>query len=214
MAGRVTPEELNALLEGDTPFALSGRAGSGRVQQHAHSRVLLATSTAAGVPAPRRRPIRGRSHRRLRRRRPPRRLAADTVERMGYHEVSVLEGGINAWVNAELTTEWGMNVPSKDFGERIEIHDHVANISADELHARLEEGRPTVILDSRTPEEYQRFAIPGDAAFPEPNFPCASRTSHRAWSRTRQSSSTARAGRGASSARACCRGWAFPTCSR
>ena len=98
-------------------------------------------------------------------------LAADTVERMGYRDVSVLEGGINAWVNAELPTEWGMNVPSKDFGERIEIHDHVANISADDLHARLEEGRPTVILDSRTPEEYQRFAIPGGRSIPGGELP-------------------------------------------
>ena len=57
-------------------------------------------------------------------------------------------------------------MPSKDFGERIEIQNHVANISADELHSRLEEGKPTVILDTRTPEEYQRFAIPGGRSVP------------------------------------------------
>ena len=171
MAGKVTPEELKALLEGDTPFALLDVREAGEYNS---------THIPGSCWLPRRRlefqlndsaPFTGvlivvcdDDGRRAA-------LAADTVERMGYRDVSVLEGGINAWVNAEFSTEWGMNVPSKDFGERIEIHDHVANISADDLHARLEEGRPTVILDSRTPEEYQRFAIPGGRSIPGGELP-------------------------------------------
>src|SRR5215470_20223255 len=45
-------------------------------------------------------------------------LAAATVERMGYRNVSALDGGINRWVSQNYPTEWGMNVPSKDFGEK------------------------------------------------------------------------------------------------
>src|SRR5581483_1180479 len=45
-------------------------------------------------------------------------LAAATVERLGYRDVSVLDGGINRWVTDGLATEWGTNVPSKDFGEK------------------------------------------------------------------------------------------------
>ena len=48
-------------------------------------------------------------------------LAAATLERMGYRQVSVLKGGVNRWASEDLPTEWGMNVPSKDFGEKVEV---------------------------------------------------------------------------------------------
>src|SRR5215471_8382256 len=93
-------------------------------------------------------------------------LAAATVERMGYRHVSVLDGGINRWVSQNYATEWGMNVPSKDFGEKVEVVHHVPEIDATELHERIERGDKLVILDTRTPEEYQRFCIPGGRSVP------------------------------------------------
>ena len=35
-------------------------------------------------------------------------LAAATLERMGYRQVSVLKGGVNRWASEDLPTEWGM----------------------------------------------------------------------------------------------------------
>ena len=93
-------------------------------------------------------------------------LAAATVERMGYHHVSVLDGGINRWVSQDYSTEWGSNVPSKDFGEKVEVVHHVPELDATELHERIARGDKLVILDSRTPEEYQRFCIPGGRSVP------------------------------------------------
>jgi rhodanese-related sulfurtransferase len=93
-------------------------------------------------------------------------LAATTLERMGYRNVSVLAGGINRWVSENHPTEWGTNVPSKDFGEKVEVVHHVPEIEATELHARLERGEKLVILDTRTPEEYRRFCIPGGRSVP------------------------------------------------
>ena len=93
-------------------------------------------------------------------------LAARTLERMGYGRVGVLDGGINAWVTAGCPTEWGMNVLSKDFGEMVEVRHHVPTIEAAELGRRLRSGEEMVILDSRTPEEYQRFCIPGGRSLP------------------------------------------------
>jgi rhodanese-related sulfurtransferase len=94
------------------------------------------------------------------------RLAAATAERMGYRHVSVLEGGINAWVTEGLATEWGTNVPSKDFGEKVEVVHHVPEIEARELAARMQKGEKFVILDTRTPEEFRRFCIPGGRSVP------------------------------------------------
>ncbi len=93
-------------------------------------------------------------------------LAAGTLEGMGYKLVSVLDGGINRWVTLNYPTEWGVNVPSKDFGERVEVENHVPEIDAVELNERIARGDELVILDTRTPEEYRRFCIPGGRSVP------------------------------------------------
>jgi rhodanese-related sulfurtransferase len=93
-------------------------------------------------------------------------FAAATAERMGYRDVWTLSGGTNRWAFLDLPTEWGVNVPSKDFGERVEVVHHVPEIDADDLHARIERGDSLVILDTRTPEEYRRSCIPGGRSMP------------------------------------------------
>ncbi|HYB40139.1 MAG TPA: rhodanese-like domain-containing protein [Candidatus Methylomirabilis sp.] len=93
-------------------------------------------------------------------------LAAATLARMGYTRVAVLEGGVNRWASLDRPTEWGMNVPSKDFGEKVEVQHHVPTIDADELARRQRRGDELVILDTRTPEEYRRFCIPGGRSAP------------------------------------------------
>lgn len=93
-------------------------------------------------------------------------LAAATLERLGYSAVSVLARGINGWASADYPTEWGVNVPSKDFGEKMEVQHQVPEIDAAELHRRMERGDQLVILDTRTPEEYRRFCIPGGRSVP------------------------------------------------
>ena len=67
-------------------------------------------------------------------------LAAVTVERLGYRQVSVLDGGINRWVTDGFPTEWGMNVPSKDFGEKVEVVHHAPEVEAKDLAARIQKG--------------------------------------------------------------------------
>ena len=99
------------------------------------------------------------------------RLAAETLERLGYGDVSHLAGGINRWVTEHLPTEWGVNVPSKDFGERVEVENGVPEITAVELQERMERGDKLVVLDTRTPEEYNRFCIPGGRSVPGAELP-------------------------------------------
>jgi rhodanese-related sulfurtransferase len=93
-------------------------------------------------------------------------LAARTLERMGYARVAVLQGGVNRWASQDRPTEWGMNVPSKDFGEKVEVQHHVPTIDADELARRQARGDALLIVDTRTPEEYRRFCIPGGRSAP------------------------------------------------
>jgi rhodanese-related sulfurtransferase len=93
-------------------------------------------------------------------------LSAQTLERMGYTSVCVLEGGLSRWASEGLPTEWGMNVPSKAFGERIEVEHEVHTIHALELEQRIRDGESVLILDARTPEEYREFCIPGGRSVP------------------------------------------------
>ena len=93
-------------------------------------------------------------------------LAAVTAERMGYSRVSVLEGGINRWTSLDFPTEWGTNVLSKDFGERVEVEHRVPEIDSIELKRRIDSGEKLVIMDTRTPEEFRNFSIPGGRSVP------------------------------------------------
>ncbi len=93
-------------------------------------------------------------------------MAAVTAEAMGYENVYVLEGGVNLWAALDYPTEWGTNVASKDFGEQVEVENGVPEIDALELRRRMESKEKLVILDTRTPEEYRRFCIPGGRSVP------------------------------------------------
>ncbi len=166
MAERIDPHTLNGLLNGDDQFALidvreSGEYNSSHIPgasliPRRRIEYIIESSVPAksvhivvcdddGQRAP---------------------FAAATLERLGYPHVSILDGGVNRWSSLEYPTEWGVNVPSKDFGEKMEVVHHVPEISADDLHQRIERGDKLVILDTRTPEEYQRFCIPGGRSMP------------------------------------------------
>ena len=93
-------------------------------------------------------------------------LAASTLGEMGYTEVFVLTGGLGAWRRAGRPVVQGLNVPSKVFGEHV-LHDRkTPEITPLELSARLAQGQDMVIVDTRTPEEYQRGCLPGAWSMP------------------------------------------------
>jgi len=166
MPGEISPQELQNMLGGDAPFALidvrePGEYNSTHIPwSSVIPRRLLEFQMAesvpfTGVPVV----LCDDDGQRAA-------LAAKTLENMGYAQVSVLSGGINWWVSQNQPTEWGSNVPSKDFGEKQEVVHGVPEIEATELHQWQEEGKKLVILDTRTPEEYQRFCIPGGRSVP------------------------------------------------
>jgi rhodanese-related sulfurtransferase len=166
MVDSISPAALKSLLEGNTPFAFIDVREAGEYNSSHIPGSSLISRRQLEFLIPSAVPYHG-THvvlcdddgRRAA-------LAAATVERMGYTQVSVLEGGINRWVSQNYPTEWGTNVPSKDFGEKVEVVHHVPEIDATELHERIERGDKLVILDTRTPEEYQRFCIPGGRSVP------------------------------------------------
>ena len=166
MPTTISPQSLDALLNGSKPFALIDVRETGEYN-NAHipgasliPRRDLEAQIAAAVPHSATPVVLCDDDARRAA------LAAATLERLGYSDVSALDGGINRWVTQEYPTEWGVNVPSKDFGEKVEVVHHVPEIDAVELNERIQSGEEIVILDTRTPEEYQRLCIPGGRSVP------------------------------------------------
>jgi rhodanese-related sulfurtransferase len=166
MANTITSQALHGLLRGSAPFALIDVREAGEYNSSHIPGASLVARRQLEFTLPQAVPFKGTpvvvcddDGRRAG-------LAAATLERLGYRQVSVLAGGINRWVTDGFATEWGMNVPSKDFGEKVEVVHHVPEIEATELAARMQKGEKLVILDTRTPEEFRRFCIPGGRSVP------------------------------------------------
>ena len=93
-------------------------------------------------------------------------LAANRATDLGYVEVSIMAGGAAGWADAGYTLYVGANVPSKTFGELLELQHHTPNLTAEQV-AGLKDTTPNhVIVDSRPYSEYSQFNIPGGICCP------------------------------------------------
>jgi rhodanese-related sulfurtransferase len=121
------------------------------------------------------------------------RLAARHLTTLGYTAVAALEGGMKAWAASGLPIFAGVNVPSKTFGELVEVAYGTPHVTVDDLVRMKADGGDLVVLDGRPFAEYQKMSIPGatccpngelavrfDALVPNPNtrvvINCAGRT--------------------------------------
>jgi rhodanese-related sulfurtransferase len=92
--------------------------------------------------------------------------AATVLEAMGYTNLLILDGGAPAWADAGFALFKGVNVPSKTFGELVEkLHD-TPLIAAEELKAMQDSSDPFVLLDGRSPAEFNKMSLPGARSCP------------------------------------------------
>ena len=92
--------------------------------------------------------------------------AASVLQTMGYGDIVVHEGGIEAWRAAGGEVFEGTNVPSKAFGECVESACATPALDAAEVHRRIAAGHDIIVLDGRPFSEYRDFAIPGALSCP------------------------------------------------
>jgi len=71
------------------------------------------------------------------------------LEAHDYSQIQILAGGLAAWEAAGLELFSGVNVPSKAFGEFVEINQATPHIAASDLAERQQRNDDLVILDSR-----------------------------------------------------------------
>jgi len=93
-------------------------------------------------------------------------IAASRLAGLGYVDIRILKGGSAAWKEAGGQLFSGVDVPSKAFGEFVEVSAHTASITAVELRAMLDGNERVQVVDSRPFEEYRRMNIPGSTNIP------------------------------------------------
>jgi rhodanese-related sulfurtransferase len=92
-------------------------------------------------------------------------LAAGTLREMGYQDVRVVDGGIEAWAALGRVPEEGVNVLGKTYGEKVSTIGGVEQLDPDEVAALQSQGG-TLVLDARTEVEHRRGHIPGAVNIP------------------------------------------------
>ncbi|MDJ0778004.1 MAG: rhodanese-like domain-containing protein [Gammaproteobacteria bacterium] len=92
--------------------------------------------------------------------------AAAKMSALGYDQVEILAGGVEAWRASGAPLFSGSSVPGKAFGEFIEKSCATPSITAAEFARRRETGSAPLLIDSRTREEHESYCIPGAVLCP------------------------------------------------
>ncbi|MDO8434266.1 MAG: rhodanese-like domain-containing protein, partial [Candidatus Binatus sp.] len=93
-------------------------------------------------------------------------LAAATAQQLGYSQVSILAGGLEAWKRAGGETYGGWSLTGKDYGERLLVQENIPELTVDVLHKMIERGEPVLVLDSRPYSEFEASHLPGARSAP------------------------------------------------
>lgn len=93
-------------------------------------------------------------------------LAANTLEKLGYTSVYVLEGGLDQWDKENNYLINGVNVPSKAFGERVSRN--VPYVEPETVNKRLKSDEKNfIIIEVRPVEEVKNTgSVPGAINIP------------------------------------------------
>jgi rhodanese-related sulfurtransferase len=94
------------------------------------------------------------------------RLASQTLVRMGYSRVDVLEGGLKNWVEHGYPIEFELNTSPKIFGEKVFVDMKIPEITPERLHEMMEKSEEPLVIDVRPPEEHKASCIPGAVGLP------------------------------------------------
>ncbi|MFN3209041.1 MAG: rhodanese-like domain-containing protein [Roseovarius sp.] len=92
--------------------------------------------------------------------------AAGRLGDAGYEDVSVLRGGLPAWMAAGYGTFKGVNVPSKVLGELVELARHTPQVSPDAVQQMRGDGVGLCLVDGRPAQDFRKMTVPGARNLP------------------------------------------------
>ena len=83
----------------------------------------------------------------------------------------VLENGIKGWVDQGYKLFDGINVPSKAFGEMVELKNKTPYIKPATLAQKIKSKENIIILDGRPFDEFKKMNIPNGICCPNMEMP-------------------------------------------
>jgi hypothetical protein len=92
--------------------------------------------------------------------------AVEILKSMGYEFVRELRGGLKGWMESAGEVFQDVNVPSKSFGELVQVKKQTPKVSAQQLKAWIDQNADVVVLDARRFDEYQTMSIPTGVSVP------------------------------------------------
>jgi rhodanese-related sulfurtransferase len=92
--------------------------------------------------------------------------AVRMLRRLGYRDVSLLDGGLARWTAASGELFADVNAPSKAFGELAAAAAGTPDVTAQDLQSMLRGQEDVVVVDARRFEEYQTMSIPTATSVP------------------------------------------------
>lgn len=92
--------------------------------------------------------------------------ASVQLNALGYTDVRVLAGGLQAWRDAGYEVFQDVNSYAKAFGELVEARRHTPSLSADEVASLIADKADIAVLDVRRFDEYTTMNIPGSVSVP------------------------------------------------
>ncbi len=86
--------------------------------------------------------------------------AAEKLTALGYSDIAILDGGMAGWQAAGHEVFSGVHVPSKAFGEFVEVTYDTPRLDAEIVKAKIDAGDDVIVLDSRPMDEFHVMNIP------------------------------------------------------
>jgi len=91
---------------------------------------------------------------------------ASRLERIGFRNIRLLEGGLGGWISSGGEVFTDVNVPSKAFGELVASVCQTPSLPPEEVAGLIESGADMVVVDVRRYDEYHTMNIPGSINVP------------------------------------------------
>ena len=98
-------------------------------------------------------------------------IAFKQAQKLGYKNLFVLENGIKGWVDQGYKLFDGINVPSKAFGEMVELKNKTPYIKPATLVQKIKSKENILILDGRPFDEFKKMNIPNGICCPNMEMP-------------------------------------------
>ncbi len=92
--------------------------------------------------------------------------AAAILERLGYTDINILEGGVPGWIAGGENGLPTFDIPGIIFSQSIQDTRGTPAISATELNELYKAGANVIVLDTRTVEEFEKYHVPGARSLP------------------------------------------------